>query len=106
MALTLQLEQLYHLLDLKQKQANFSEAMDARKQATDTAKQTKLAAKNSKVTADQLQIMTKQADETGRQGQTLMVFTVVTILFVRQPSPPAMSMSAVSKVTLDIDLQL
>ncbi len=89
MALTLQTQQLYHLLNLKQKQANFSEAIDARKQAADTAKQTRLAAKNSKVTAEQLQIMTKQADETGRQGQTLMVFTVVTILFVRQlPSPP------------------
>jgi hypothetical protein len=59
--------------------------MDSRKQATDTAKQTKLAAKSSKATADQLQIMTEQAKETGRQGQTLMVFTVVTIIFVRLP---------------------
>jgi hypothetical protein len=68
--------------------------MDARKQAADTAKQTKLAADNSKVTAGQLRIMTKQANETGRQGQTLMVFTVVTIIFVRLTTPWPLSQNS------------
>lgn len=61
--------QLRHLIDLKQKQANFSEAISARELARQTAENT------------ELQI--KQAQETTRQGKTLMVFTVVTIIFVR-----------------------
>lgn len=47
--------QLTHLLDLKQKHANAFEARFAR----------------------------EQAQFTGRQGQTIMVFTIVTIVFVR-----------------------
>ena len=54
--------QLNHLLDLKQKQANASEARSARKQAEDTA---------------------VQAEQTTKQGKTVLVFTVVTIIFVR-----------------------
>lgn len=34
------------------------------------------------MTAQQLQMMANQATETGRQTKTLMVFTVVTIIFV------------------------
>lgn len=62
------MEQLRHLIDLKQKQANFSEAISTRELARQTAENTEL----------QIQ----QARETTRQGQTLMVFTVVTIIFV------------------------
>ncbi len=47
-------DQLCDLLDLKQKQASVSEALSARQEAQDTA----------------------------RQGQTLMLFTIVTIIFV------------------------
>jgi hypothetical protein len=46
--------QLNHLLDLKQKHANVQEARSAR----------------------------RQADETAKQGDTLLVFTLVTIIFV------------------------
>lgn len=46
--------QINDLLDLKQKQANLSEAQSSR----------------------------KQAEETAMQGTTLMVFTIVTIVFV------------------------
>ncbi|KAL2783079.1 hypothetical protein BJX66DRAFT_345275 [Aspergillus keveii] len=49
------------LLDLKQKQANLTEAKFARQQAHDTA---------------------KQAQETAKQTDTIVVFTVVTIVFV------------------------
>lgn len=66
------LSQLHRLIDLKQKQANFSEAISARELARQTAENT------------ELQI--KQAQETTRQGKTLMVFTVVTIIFVRATS--------------------
>ncbi|RYO80935.1 hypothetical protein DL766_007498 [Monosporascus sp. MC13-8B] len=89
-------ESLYHLLDLKQKQANFSEAIYARRQAEETTQQTRLAADNSEVTANQLKIMTKQAEETGRQSQTLTVFTVVTITFL-----PSSFMAAVFAIGLD-----
>ena len=47
--------QLKDLMDLRQAHANLSEAKNARKQAVDT----------------------------GKQGNTIMVFTIVTILFVR-----------------------
>lgn len=67
--------QLYHLIDLKQKQANFSEAISARMLARETAKNTQLQIKQN----DEI---SKQAEETARQGKTLMVFTVVTIIFV------------------------
>jgi hypothetical protein len=80
--------QLYHLLNLKLKQASFSEATDTRKQAQDTNRQTALAAEQSRVMADQLMTMKDQALETGRQGRTLLVFTVVTIIFVRAAFPP------------------
>jgi hypothetical protein len=82
---------------LKQKQANFSEAMSARKQAEETTEQTRLAADHSQVMAHQLQIMIKQAEETRRQSQALMVFTVVTITFVRIRPPefgPMVSMTS------------
>lgn len=58
-----------YLIDLRQKQANFSEAISARELARQTAENT------------ELQI--KQAQETTRHGKTLMVFTVVTIISVR-----------------------
>ena len=57
-----------------QKQANFSEAISARELARQTAENTEL----------QIQ----QAQETTRQGKTLMVFTVVTIIFVRATNIP------------------
>jgi hypothetical protein len=52
---------LYHLIDLKQKQGNFSEAFSARKQTESTA---------------------KQAEESAKIGKIVMVLTVVTIIFV------------------------
>ncbi|KAK4122891.1 hypothetical protein N657DRAFT_483660 [Parathielavia appendiculata] len=103
-------ETLYHLLDLKLKQASFYEAMDTRKQAEATKQQTRLATEHSKVMAQQTQVaaehsevmaqqletMKDQALETGRQGQTLLVFTVVTIIFL-----PSSFMAAVFSIDLD-----
>ncbi|KAF7885659.1 uncharacterized protein EAF02_004168 [Botrytis sinoallii] len=60
--------QLNHLLDLKQKQANISEAESAHRQATESLELTRFA-----------QV---QADQSSQQGKTLMIFTVVTILFL------------------------
>ncbi|KAI9642366.1 hypothetical protein NHQ30_009170 [Ciborinia camelliae] len=59
---------LNHLLDLKQKQANISEAESAHRQANESLDLARLA-----------QV---QADQSAQQGKTVMVFTVVTILFV------------------------
>ena len=56
---------LCDLLDLKQKQANIQEARSARKMAEQSA---------------------KQAESAAKQGRTVMLFTVVTIIFVRQVS--------------------
>ncbi|KAL1986929.1 hypothetical protein VTN96DRAFT_5346 [Rasamsonia emersonii] len=51
---------LNHLLDLKQKNTNILEAVEARKQAQQAA---------------------RQAEETTKQGRTILVFTIVTIIF-------------------------
>jgi len=56
-------------------QANFLEAYSARRQAENTAKQVKASTKIQSM-------MAEQALESGKQGKTLMVFTVVTIIFV------------------------
>ncbi|TVY16365.1 Ankyrin repeat domain-containing protein [Lachnellula arida] len=101
---------IQHLLDLKQKQANFSEALSARKQAENTfhqadlarqqgersLEQAQLAAEQTKLTTEQVQELNKQTklareqadetvrqgEETARQGKTILMFTVVTIIFV------------------------
>ena len=56
------------LLDLKQKYANAIEARYSRIQAEETARQGKE--------------MARQGRETARQGQTLMVFTIATVIFL------------------------
>jgi len=56
------------LLDLKQKQASVIEARSARKEA--------------KGSADQAETSTSLAYETVKQGWSIMVFTIVTIIFV------------------------
>jgi hypothetical protein len=63
---------LNHLLDLKQKQANIDEASSASKQAQEA---------------------TRQAQETANQGKAILVFTVVTVIFV---SPPISTVSFLS----------
>ncbi|KAL2063543.1 hypothetical protein VTL71DRAFT_5348 [Oculimacula yallundae] len=108
---------LQHLLDLKQKQANFSEALSARKQAESTfhqadlmrqqadrsLEQARLAAEQARLTAEQTRLtteqvqelntqtklareqadeMARQGEETTRQGKTILMFTVVTIIFL------------------------
>jgi len=81
-------KQLNHLLDLKQKQANVSEALSARKQAENTSRQAELAAGHAERGAEQAELAHKQAEETARQGKTVLVFTVITIIFVRLSSTP------------------
>ncbi|KFY00766.1 hypothetical protein V490_01213 [Pseudogymnoascus sp. VKM F-3557] len=63
------------LLDLKQKQANLSEAQSSRIQAEQTLEQ-------GVVMAEQAYRTTMQGKEMARQGRTLMVFTIVTIIFL------------------------
>jgi hypothetical protein len=53
--------QLNHLLDVKQKNTNILEAAAARHQANKTR---------------------FQAEQTAKQGRTILVFTIVTIVFV------------------------
>jgi len=73
-------------LDLKQKQANVSEAFSARKQAEYTSDQAKSAAAYAKDQAEQARLARQQSEETARQGRTVMLFTVVTIIFVSASS--------------------
>jgi len=73
---------LNHLLDLKQKQANVSEALSARRQAEQAYSQAKDAKDLTKQSLDQATAARKQAYETTRQGRTVLVFTVITIIFV------------------------
>jgi hypothetical protein len=56
--------QLKDLLDLKQKQANVVEARSQRHQAQESA---------------------KLAKETTKQGRAILLFTMITIIFVREP---------------------
>lgn len=60
---------LQDLLDLKQKQASVIEARSARRDA--------------KASADQAEAATSLANQTVRQGWSIMIFTIVTIIFVR-----------------------
>lgn len=66
-------QQLITLLDLKQKQASVSEAFSAREQA--------------RISAGYAQKQADQAEETAKQGSTLILFTVVTIVFVSSIQP-------------------
>ncbi|KAI1409325.1 hypothetical protein F5Y13DRAFT_92301 [Hypoxylon sp. FL1857] len=74
---------LITLLDLKQKQASISEAISARKQAENSA--------------HYAQQQAEQAEETAKQGRTLMLFTVVTILFL-----PLSFMAAFFAINIDV----
>lgn len=58
---------------MKQRQANVQEARSAREMAEDSAEQTK---------------------ESIKQGRTIMVFTVVTIIFVSVVYPPMIQQNA------------
>ncbi|RDW57478.1 hypothetical protein BP6252_13738 [Coleophoma cylindrospora] len=71
-----------HLLDLKQKQANASEARSARKQAEATRLMAEEAA--------------KQSLDSARQGKTILVFTVITIIFL-----PLSFMAALFAINID-----
>jgi hypothetical protein len=62
------LEQLQDLLDLKQKQASVIEARAARK--------------DTKSSADQAEASASLAYESFKQGWAIMIFTIVTIIFV------------------------
>ncbi|KAK2798189.1 hypothetical protein FQN51_007875 [Onygenales sp. PD_10] len=77
---------LYNLLDLKQKQNNVSEALSARVQAENTSRQARAANDLSERGLQQAKLARQQAAESIRQGRTVLVFTVVTIIFVRSLS--------------------
>ena len=73
-----------------QKQANIraaistlDQAKQATIQATETANLTKEMKKQAEETAKQTEAATKQTQETAKQGQIIMIFTIVTVIFVR-----------------------
>ncbi len=72
----LMLGQLYHLIDLKQKQASILEALAMRKQAD-------ILARHAEEGAIQAREAKEQTGEAIKQGRTVLLFTVVTIVFVR-----------------------
>ncbi|KAG9248494.1 hypothetical protein BJ878DRAFT_27946 [Calycina marina] len=73
---------LNHLLDLKQKQANVSEALIARKQAEKMAAQAEIAAQHAEKGMDQAELAYKLSMDSARQGRTVLLFTVITIIFL------------------------
>ncbi|EEH19036.2 hypothetical protein PABG_01355 [Paracoccidioides brasiliensis Pb03] len=87
---------LYNLLDLKQKQNNVSEALSARKQAETASDQAKATTELTERGLENANLARKQADETIRQGRTVLVFTVVTIIFL-----PLSFMAAFFAINLD-----
>ena len=72
----LMLGQLYHLIDLKQKHASILEALAMRKQAD-------ILARHAEEGAIQAREAKEQTGEAIKQGRTVLLFTVVTIVFVR-----------------------
>jgi hypothetical protein len=67
---------------LKQKQANVSEALSSRKQMESLAQQAEAANALAKNSYEQTLLANDQATESVRQGKTVLVFTVITIIFV------------------------
>jgi hypothetical protein len=67
---------------LKQKQANVSEALSSRKQMESLAQQAESANTLAKNSYEQTVLAAEQAAESARQGKTVLVFTVITIIFV------------------------
>ncbi|KAE9366832.1 hypothetical protein N431DRAFT_384803 [Stipitochalara longipes BDJ] len=87
---------LNDLLDLKQKEFNVSEA---RKQAEITARHVEIADQSQKQGQRQVTLAEAtmaQAEETARQGKTVMLFTVVTIIFL-----PLSFMAAFFAISVD-----
>jgi len=73
---------LNHLLDLKQKQANLTEAFFSRQYAQNTSHQVELATGFAERGTNLAEATAKQAEETAKQGKTVILFTVVTIIFL------------------------
>ncbi|OAX78170.1 hypothetical protein ACJ72_07526 [Emergomyces africanus] len=87
---------LYNLLDLKQKQNNVSEALSARKQAENASQQAKATKELTERGLENANLARQQADESIRQGRTVLVFTVVTIIFL-----PLSFMAAFFAINID-----
>ncbi|TGO07790.1 hypothetical protein BTUL_0247g00190 [Botrytis tulipae] len=90
-------QSLNHLLDLKQKQANVSEALSSRKQMESSALQAAAANKLAEISLEQTYVANEQAVESVRQGRTVLVFTVVTIIFL-----PLSFMAAFFAINIDV----
>ncbi|XDG08902.1 hypothetical protein ABKA04_008517 [Annulohypoxylon sp. FPYF3050] len=76
------IQSIRSLLKLKQQQATLSEAKSAREQAEYTSRQTKLATQYNLKIAEQLTLAQQQAEETAKQGNVILLFTVVTVVFL------------------------
>ncbi|KFY46223.1 hypothetical protein V494_00545 [Pseudogymnoascus sp. VKM F-4513 (FW-928)] len=94
---------LNHLVDLKHKHASILEASSARKQAENTllqaqntSRQADYAARQAASTAEQTTASVKQATATAQQGKTILMFTVVTIIFL-----PLSFMAAFFAIAID-----
>ncbi|EEH10557.1 serine/threonine-protein kinase ripk4 [Histoplasma capsulatum G186AR] len=87
---------LYNLLDLKQKQNNVSEALSARKQAENASQQARATKDLTERGLENADLARQQADESIRQGRTVLVFTVVTIIFL-----PLSFMAAFFAINID-----
>jgi len=77
-------------LKLKQQHASLSEAQSARRQTEHMAKQASLATTYNRRVANQISLARRQAEETARQGNVILLFTVVTVVFVSEPTPSAL----------------
>ncbi|KAH6955850.1 hypothetical protein BKA56DRAFT_231914 [Ilyonectria sp. MPI-CAGE-AT-0026] len=76
------IQSLRSLLKLKQQHASLSEAHSARRLAEYNTDQARLATSYNKLVADQLTMAGKQAEQTAKQANVLLLFTVVTAVFL------------------------
>ncbi|TPX21918.1 hypothetical protein DIZ76_015883 [Coccidioides immitis] len=88
---------LYNLLDLKQKQANVLEALSSRKQAENTFAQAEATQSLTEESLKLAQYTHDQSREATRQGRTVLLFTVVTIIFL-----PLSFISAFFAINIDV----
>nr|KMM70937.1 ankyrin repeat and SOCS box protein 10 [Coccidioides posadasii RMSCC 3488] len=88
---------LYNLLDLKQKQANALEALSSRKQAENTFAQAEATQSLTEESLKLAQYTHDQSREATRQGRTVLLFTVVTIIFL-----PLSFISAFFAINIDV----
>ncbi|KFA70940.1 hypothetical protein S40288_10226 [Stachybotrys chartarum IBT 40288] len=91
------IQSIRSLLKLKQQHASVSEAQSSRRQAEYTSNQVSIGTSYNRKVARQLELARKQAEATSKQGRVILLFTVVTVVFL-----PLSFMTSFFTIELDV----